>query len=773
MLSAANQQLIRREQRLPALSLLLDSESLAPEIATLLTTSEELRCQLRYLRYKPGRRCVALYDVESADGTDLVVATAMTDSSWNHWKDKLERHPCSMAVTAVDHCRLRLERFPYDRTLRHVAKLFDLESRSRLLRRILRHTTAASSGESCEIELLAYKPARRLVAAVGFGGQPQFAVKFHASKAFCETARRAQFVRSLRFPLLPEAHCCDRYHALATAWVPGDNLMDRLGNQQQPVSLSTIQEVGRMLADLHACPLPAMNRMPTRDLATTVSGLHRLAADLAFLYPPLAESVHELTRQIVARSDTNAPLGIIHGDFYAKQVIVSDDSVQFIDFDQTCIGDPWQDVGNFVAKLYWSELRGQLSAVCRDSTIHAFLSGYREQRSWNEERFRTQLASGLLRCMPHTFRQALGDWPRHLSALLSQTNEFLCARTRDAPLAPSQRSVKSPCHDSLPSTTTVRRALCHSATSLDAALAEKPLMRCTVVRHKSGRRAILDLKFGDDSARRSGAAGNGHDVLGKIRFKGLDRRTPELHQKLLRAGFDHDARFRVPKFLGVVPSLNMWLQEKIQASTVTCDRTSPIAHHGAAAEAIAAFHHIEIQVDRTHDVSDELTILHARLRDVSARNVDWADRITAVRTRCDKLAAALPATKPCLIHRDYYFDQLLVDAGQTTLLDLDLVTMGPAVLDVGNYIAHLLETGIRIPARAHYASRAADAFISSYRRANPAVHPDAIAAWTMISLARHVWISSQIQGRQHVTLKLLECLTSPETPVDELLRATC
>ena len=44
-----------------------------------------------------------------------------------------------------------------------------------------------------------------------------------------------------------------------------------------------------------------------------------------------------------------------------------------------------------------------------------------------------------------------------------------------------------------------------------------------------------------------------------------------------------------------------------------------------------------------------------------------------------------------LVHRDFYHDQLLFDAERTWILDLDCAARGDAAMDVGNFVAHLVE----------------------------------------------------------------------------------
>ena len=74
MLSAANAQLVLREQQLTGLAVLLDPTAFAGAVHPLAGTVTSTDCRLLYLRYKPGRRCIALYSIAKGDGDVMIVA---------------------------------------------------------------------------------------------------------------------------------------------------------------------------------------------------------------------------------------------------------------------------------------------------------------------------------------------------------------------------------------------------------------------------------------------------------------------------------------------------------------------------------------------------------------------------------------------------------------------------------------------------------------------------------------------------------------------------
>ena len=44
-----------------------------------------------------------------------------------------------------------------------------------------------------------------------------------------------------------------------------------------------------------------------------------------------------------------------------------------------------------------------------------------------------------------------------------------------------------------------------------------------------------------------------------------------------------------------------------------------------------------------------------------------------------------------MVHRDFYHDQVIADGDVCRLVDLDLVAVGDPALDIGNFLAHLID----------------------------------------------------------------------------------
>jgi len=275
------------------------------------------------------------------------------------------------------------------------------------------------------------------------------------------------------------------------------------------------------------------------------------------------------------------------------------------------------------------------------------------------------------------------------------------------------------------------------------------------VRHKAGRRALIayDIRLTPD-------APDAICWLGKMRAKGLDRATYERTRTLWENGFgrSNDAGVSVAEPVGVVRGWNMWLQKK-EAGVSAAERlTDPdgadVARRIAAA--LVRLHARGPETDRWHSVADELRILDGSLALLMNERPDWAPRLGAVLAACRQQVAALPTQPLRPIHRDFYADNVLIDGDHTVLLDLDLYAMGDPALDAGNFIAHLMEQGLREADDAgRYESRVS-AFLDTFLEESAGARCQSVERYTTLALVRHMHISTLFPERRRYTHTLLD-----------------
>jgi hypothetical protein len=278
-----------------------------------------------------------------------------------------------------------------------------------------------------------------------------------------------------------------------------------------------------------------------------------------------------------------------------------------------------------------------------------------------------------------------------------------------------------------------------------------------LVRHKLGRRFLVEY---DVELGRRGGAAERFAVIAKVRRHRTGERGLELARALWDAGFDDRAGdgIAIPEPLGHVPVLHAWLQRKAPGVPLTDmlgdgERPARMPRVAAAARKV---HRAGVAPRRAHTMADEVAILHERLGALAAARPRLARRLERVLAACDRIGAATPEPVACGIHRDFYGDQVLVDGDRLWLLDFDLYCEGDPAVDAGNFIGHLTEQALRElgdPEALRDHERAfEDAFAAS---AGEACRP-AVRAYALLTLVRHIELSTRLEDRAHVTPELLE-----------------
>jgi len=276
-----------------------------------------------------------------------------------------------------------------------------------------------------------------------------------------------------------------------------------------------------------------------------------------------------------------------------------------------------------------------------------------------------------------------------------------------------------------------------------------------VVRYKPQRRCLIEYELAGQ-----GLPGGSVTILGKARAKGLDRKTFELLQTLWRGDFGPETAdgIRVPEPIGIIPPFQMWLQTKVPGVTATelLLKSDGVLLARRIAEAIHKLHQANVPAHRSHSMAGELEILHQRLPLVAQMKPAWTSRLERLLTACDRLGATLPEPQIRGIHRDFYPEQVLVNGADLYLLDFDLFCAGDPALDAGNFLGHVTEQSLRTlnspQALADREKALAERFVElTGESSRPAVQ-----AYAILTLVRHVYLSTQFADRAPFTEALLE-----------------
>jgi glycosyltransferase involved in cell wall biosynthesis len=283
------------------------------------------------------------------------------------------------------------------------------------------------------------------------------------------------------------------------------------------------------------------------------------------------------------------------------------------------------------------------------------------------------------------------------------------------------------------------------------------LREIRVTRYKPGQRCLIEYNV---EVERPDAPPENVVLIGKVRAGHSARGSYRLLDRLWNAGFNEGSAdgVLVPEPIGIVNDFRMWLQRKVAGRPATELLVGPggIALGRRIAEAAFKLHHSGVPAERPHTMADELRILHARVPKVAGVDSISAERIERILAAADRLGADTPEPITCGIHRDFYPDQVMVDGGRLYLVDFDLYCEGDPGLDIGNFLAHVTEQSLRTFGDPEALVAVEKAMQERFVELSGEATRAAVRAYAILTLARHVYLSTLKPERQPFTRSLLE-----------------
>ncbi len=278
-----------------------------------------------------------------------------------------------------------------------------------------------------------------------------------------------------------------------------------------------------------------------------------------------------------------------------------------------------------------------------------------------------------------------------------------------------------------------------------------------VVRHKPGKRCVIEY---DVKVKRPGAMDGVATLIGKVRARRSGNEGFRQLETIWNAGFDAQSvdGISVPEPMGVISEFRMWCQRKVPGETATKLLAGPggVALARRIAEAIHKLHRANLPTERAHTMADELRILRECFDKVAVQKREWVGRLARLTVACEKLGASVPSPNACGIHRDFYLAQVIVEGARLWLIDFDLFCLGDPALDVGNFLGHVAEQALRERGDANALRDVEQALEDRFIELSGERTRTAVRAYTTLTLARHIYLSTQFVERAHTTEALLE-----------------
>jgi hypothetical protein len=421
----ARSELIRRDSKLPGLSILLNPDHLLTKLSDQLDIKRVDSIELAYIRYKPGMNCLVRY-VLNVDGVRLgAYAKAHGEDAVSKLGKSAERQVFESVlgpgrVVLNDH-QVIFSTFPNDAKLSSLQCLADDEFRGRLLKRLF---GGDSNWRACSFDQsLNYKPERRYVARLRNENGDSALAKFYSRSGYDKARLISRKLGNGVGGFFPETLGRSKKHSIvAYRWQPGET--PRQLQADGNLSANDLKLVIGSLTEFHASKCGGLTSI---DSADQIKQLHAIADLLGFILPKLHQRSVMVAQRLGQRLDIEAPAGQpVHGDFYDKQILVSDGNARLIDLDAARRGNPLLDLGCYLSHLERQAASQRLSREKFEFQKEILTSEFaRLSGDFSEHQLANFTAMGLFQLIHHPFRDWEPGWPEQTELLLDRVESLI------------------------------------------------------------------------------------------------------------------------------------------------------------------------------------------------------------------------------------------------------------------------------------------------------------------------------------------------------------
>jgi tRNA A-37 threonylcarbamoyl transferase component Bud32 len=363
-------------------------------------------CRIVRVKYRPATNCVITYrlkvvDLSARRESDLLVTALACGKGESRWlfenAEKLPSVP-TLIGRGIHHLPA-LEAvvwvFPNDRKLPGLPALADPAR----LRNDLLPQVVANLGEQWEItahagEVIRYVAERagtaRVTVALRNIHTGETASRTLFGKTYCsqegefawnglrhlwesESRRRGELLIPQPLAYQPE---------FKTVWQSGleGKTLAEFASQSSHFH-ELLAKAGSAVAALHQTQTPFAPAITVGDIVAKLSAAENL---LSRVRPACRGVLRSVVSELISSSKIigDRPVRTLHGDLHLKNFFVTDDRVALIDLDNLSRGDPLQDVGSFLAALYYRGLLEDETFAETGRTVRPFIESYRARVDW-------------------------------------------------------------------------------------------------------------------------------------------------------------------------------------------------------------------------------------------------------------------------------------------------------------------------------------------------------------------------------------------------------
>ncbi len=335
-------------------------------------------CHLRRVRFKPGHKLTANYDVcVQGHGTRpvAVIWRGHRSAGWRKVKDQIDTIEAEAAARGLlapfralaaesREWNLRVQVAPLDVDFPQLVRVFDRRYFTEKLRNALDGYGEVSGGSTArcsEVNFVRYQPGLRHVLRYELeseGGNTSvfaklsppdqsaraFQVSRHASEWLAAHPTSVTCVRPLAFDAADSV--------ILYPHVVGLPLSEHLRRPSRDL-MSRLRQGGEALNLLHCLPKSLTLGLELQNLTGEIEEITQASEFVQVLLPEVGATIHSLldcAGELHPQLPQELPT-YMHGDLKIEHLLVTESGLTLIDFDTCRLGDPALDVGTFLADL--------------------------------------------------------------------------------------------------------------------------------------------------------------------------------------------------------------------------------------------------------------------------------------------------------------------------------------------------------------------------------------------------------------------------------------
>ena len=388
-----------------------------------------------YIRHKPGTGTIVAHRIDLAEGAPTWGYThwhADRARAEETWRKAIALHPtpspAGPGVVRLDpHTVCRM--LPNDGALRRLRWWLDPRKLKRSLGS-LAETGRRISGRGTSVQILRYKPRRRVVLrvdlATGTRRRPLL-VRYSTHSSHGNAGRLAHHLRCHGVAVPAPIGQFEDGHVTVDSFVRGTAL-------RSAVHSGARIDASELAAAVHrfhrAPPREAPGRTSLDDLSNARAGL-RVLTSLNPASADVARSVADALERTMP--EPNASPVLRHGDLHADNVLVSPDGVLFVDLERISLGPAAADLGQLHGHAIAAERhRGPAPASLLELTRAAIDDYRRTGGSVDPSALSWYTALALTEQAVLTLRRLEPDWPTRSIDLLGAAGAVAPAGARTA-----------------------------------------------------------------------------------------------------------------------------------------------------------------------------------------------------------------------------------------------------------------------------------------------------------------------------------------------------